>query len=95
MEGGMNMATYRVMCKQETGEDYCVASGLTRAQARKRLVEAQEQYAEFYGFNIEREIDYYAQARRAHNEGYDDHRTVKDPKHFDAAIDAILHRSTK
>ena len=63
--------TYRVMCKQETGEEYCVASGLTRAAASKAREAAREQYPEFRGFVIEREIDYYKQARRQYDDGMD------------------------
>lgn len=65
------MSTYRVMCRQETGEEYCVASGLSKAGARKALNQAREDYPEFYGFAIEREIDYYAQARRQYDDGLD------------------------
>ncbi len=64
--------TYRVMCKQETGEEYCVASGLSKAAANKAREQAREDYPEFYGFVIEREIDYYEQARRQYDAGMDD-----------------------
>ena len=67
----MLMATYRVMCRQETGEEFCVASGLSKTQANKEIEKARETYPEFSGFHTEREIDYYKQARRQYEDGLD------------------------
>ena len=50
------MTTYRVMAVQETGEEVCIASRLTKRAAEKKRDEARENYAEWSGFHLEREV---------------------------------------
>lgn len=62
------MSMYRVMAIQETGEEICIASHLTKSEAERRLDEAAERYAEWSSFHLEREERQYRNARDG--EGY-------------------------